>query len=339
MSTVERGLWDAVSPISGDVCREKPSSPRSVEKGATPAGNSIEPKVSVPPKDLPSMRQRSLSIIPALEARRDGGTHGPKGPGWDDTGRLWTFRETGFLRHLSAAESKDLNSIAHVSIFPRRSILFVEDQMPAGIHVLCAGLVKLSFNSRDGRTLISRIAKPGDVLDLAAIFSVSRHDITAETLRPSHIAFIRMADFEQFLAAHPGAYQIFVSQLCSHYAEASKWMRMIGFESKVSDKLSVFLQNWASSEPEPKARGYFILPLSHEEIAQCLGTSRESVSRAFRDLQGCRLLQRQRSAFVIRDFRAHQRSGCVRSGFGELSPQASLAENYAKSVRSVRSIS
>ena len=85
-------------------------------------------------------------------------------------------------------------------------LLFLEKQDSRGVFILCAGEVKLSISSSAGKTLILRIAKAGEILGLMAALSNSPYEVTAETLRPCQVAFVRRDEFVRFLAKHPEAY-------------------------------------------------------------------------------------------------------------------------------------
>jgi CRP/FNR family cyclic AMP-dependent transcriptional regulator len=58
---------------------------------------------------------------------------------------------------------------------------------------------KLFCTSKEGKTLILKIAMPGDVLGLGAMISGSAHELTTETLRPTQIKSIPRNDFLSFL--------------------------------------------------------------------------------------------------------------------------------------------
>ena len=82
--------------------------------------------------------------------------------------------------HTSALQS--FESIKYATAYPKGAVLFVEGQSPRGIFVLCKGRVKLSICSTDGKTLILKIAEPGEVLGLSATVSGKTYELTP---RPS----------------------------------------------------------------------------------------------------------------------------------------------------------
>src|ERR1700747_3367058 len=78
------------------------------------------------------------------------------------------LRQSGFFCDLPRTSLEDLEKVKYASGYPQGAVLFVEGQSARGIYIVCNGRVKLSTTSRDGKTLILRIAQPGEVLGLDA---------------------------------------------------------------------------------------------------------------------------------------------------------------------------
>src|ERR1700758_4800115 len=68
-------------------------------------------------------------------------------------------------------------TIKYATAYPKGAVLFVEGQAPRGIFVLCKGRVKLSICATDGKTLILKIAEPGEVLGLSASVSGKPYEL------------------------------------------------------------------------------------------------------------------------------------------------------------------
>ena len=78
-----------------------------------------------------------------------------------------TLRSDDFFCALSEESLKAFNQIKHAAVFSGKVRSFLwKGQTPRGIFMLCQGLAKLSTTSREGKTFILRIAKPGEVLRL-----------------------------------------------------------------------------------------------------------------------------------------------------------------------------
>jgi CRP/FNR family cyclic AMP-dependent transcriptional regulator len=204
-----------------------------------------------------------------------------------------------FFCQLSAPALMDFNTLKSSAIYPAGAVLFIEKQDPRGVFVLCAGQVKLSISSSEGKTLILRIAKPGEILGLMATMSNTPYEVTAETLHPCQVAFVRREDFLRFLAKHPEAYQGVVKQLSTLYSGACEQLRTVGLSASASEKLARLLLNWSSETQGPKQCAPVRLPLTHEEIAEFIGSTRETVTRTLSDFKSRQLVVLQGSTLLI----------------------------------------
>ena len=81
--------------------------------------------------------------------------------------------------------------------------LFREGHLARGVFLVCEGKVRLWGSSESGKKLTVRIAGPGEVLGLSAMFSKGPHEVTAETLGSSQLAMIKCNDLRHFLQRYP----------------------------------------------------------------------------------------------------------------------------------------
>src|ERR1019366_1461056 len=96
---------------------------------------------------------------------------------------------------LPPAALQYFESIKYATAYPKGAILFVEGQAPRGIFVLCKGRVKLYICSTDGKTLILKIAEPGEVLGLSATVSVKPYELPPELVVRCQVIFVKREDF------------------------------------------------------------------------------------------------------------------------------------------------
>jgi len=188
------------------------------------------------------------------------------------------------------------------SVYPKGSILFVEGQVPRGVYLICTGRAKLSTCSSDGKTLITRIAEAGEVLGASATISGRPHEVTAETLSPCQIAFIKDKQFLQLLEQNPEICLRLAQHLSNNYYTAHEQVRSLGLSHSAGERLARVLLSWAAQSGVEIEKGIRIkLTLTHEEIAQLIGTSRETVTRLFSSLKGKQIVEVRGSTLVIRD--------------------------------------
>ena len=72
-------------------------------------------------------------------------------------------------------------AIKAVAAYSGNTVLFREGHMARGIFLVCEGKVRLSVSSASGRKMTVRVAGPGEVLGLSAVFSGSPYEVSAET--------------------------------------------------------------------------------------------------------------------------------------------------------------
>lgn len=210
-------------------------------------------------------------------------------------------REDRLFCNLSAPALKHLESITAAASYPKGATLFVEGQKPRGVFILCSGRVKLSTSSADGKTLILRVPEKGEILGLAATVSGQPYQASAEVLEPAQANFIARNDFLEFLKAHGEAALRVAQQLSENYHLAVNEMRTIGLSHSAAEKFARFLLEQATEGYKEEGEVRLTLTLTHEEIAQMIGSSRETVTRLFSDFKKKGLLQVKGSTVVIQD--------------------------------------
>jgi CRP/FNR family transcriptional regulator, cyclic AMP receptor protein len=193
------------------------------------------------------------------------------------------FREQRLFCDLSREALLRLQNIKATAVYPKGALLCLEGQPPRGVFVLCTGRAKLSTTSSEGKSMILRIAQPGEVLGLTAAVSGTAYEATVETLEPSQANFISQADFVGFLQEFPDVGLKVAKQLTHNCKCAYDEIRSLGLSNSVPEKLAKLILKWAEnpldvSQIKPHETPIRVT-LTQEEIAQLIGTSRETVSR------------------------------------------------------------
>src|SRR5215472_1703585 len=177
-------------------------------------------------------------------------------------------REDHLFCNLPPPAIEGLAAITSASSYPKGATLFVEGQVPRGVFILCSGRVKMSTTSADGKTLIVRIADPGEVLGLPATVTGRPYELTAEVIEPSQANFIPRQEFLNFLREHGEVGLRVAQQLGETYHSAIAEMRTIGLSHSVGQKLARFLLDLTAGHDNGSGESRVTLTLTHEEIAQ-----------------------------------------------------------------------
>jgi CRP/FNR family transcriptional regulator, cyclic AMP receptor protein len=208
----------------------------------------------------------------------------------------------GFFCDLPEGLLLQFESLKYATVFPEGSLLFVEGQSPRGIFMVCAGRVKLSASAASGKTIITHIAEPGEVLGLSAVVSGDGYEATAETLGPCQVNFIKRDEFLRFLGENSLACLRVAEHLSKAYRFASEQVRSLGLSQSTAEKLAHLIVGWCEQQGKQSDRGVSLkLTLTHEEIAQLIGASRETVTRLLGELRQREIIYLKGSTLIVRD--------------------------------------
>ena len=206
------------------------------------------------------------------------------------------------FRNLPASTLQAFDAIKSLSLYPKGATLFVEGQQPRGVYVLCAGRAKLTTSSPEGKTVIARLAEPGEVLGLSATISGEPYQLTAETIEPCQADFVRRDDFLRYLREQPEVCLRVIEMLSEILRAAHTQIRSFGKAHSAAERLARLLLCWSERMGDRTQEGIHLkLPLTHQEIAQMIGASRETVSRLLGELRRQRILSLNGSGLLIRD--------------------------------------
>lgn len=195
-----------------------------------------------------------------------------------------------FFKKLSPEALRDLESMEFPSLYQPGMVLFSEKATPVGVFIVLSGEVKLSINSSEGKRLILSIAKAGEVLGLSSVLSGLPSEMTAEVLYPSRIAIIERDQFIAFMSRHPEVYQVATQELSLQYKVACEQLRTVALSGSAPEKLARLLLDWSVNGQTTGTGTRFRFSLTHEEIGEFIGASRETVTRTLSTFKSRRLV-------------------------------------------------
>jgi CRP/FNR family transcriptional regulator, cyclic AMP receptor protein len=210
------------------------------------------------------------------------------------------IKRTGeFFSKLPTSALEEFSSMEHPSSYAANVVLFSEGEPVRALFVILEGEVRLSINSSEGKRLSLSIAREGDIIGLSSALSGTPYNMTAETLHLSKIAPIERRQFLSFLERHPGAYQSVTEELGRQMSIACSQLRTLGLSSSAPEKLARLLLEW-SDRGQPEESGCSMrFSLTHEEIGDFIGTTRETVTRTLSNFKNRRLVALQGCMMTI----------------------------------------
>ena len=193
-------------------------------------------------------------------------------------------------------------SLSRSKLYPKGSVLFVEGHVARGVYVLCAGRAKLSITSAQGKTMIVRIARPGDLLGIHATLAGQPYEATAETLGPCRADFISRKDLFALLDRQKASGVGLAVAVSKEFTGFIEHARMLLLSVSATERLAQLLLRLGDEFGERTRTGIRLQTLlTHEEIAQMIGASRETVTRSLNMLKRKKLIRAGNGDVMIRN--------------------------------------
>jgi CRP/FNR family cyclic AMP-dependent transcriptional regulator len=209
-------------------------------------------------------------------------------------------------------EIRTLNISKLDSLLGRGSVLFAEGEPARGVYILRTGKAILSISSSEGRVVTLRTVQAGEVLGLNAVLRHSFYDATVKTLEPSRVHFVSRAELMDLMENSSAGTAAVIELLSRELAQLTDRARSLLLPRTARAKLAQLLLE-LSNEPQGNDSRSTVIDkvFTHEEVAQMIGSSRETVTRLLASLFRHQIIRITSHSIFIRDRAAlEQMTGC-----------------------------
>ena len=213
------------------------------------------------------------------------------------------LEKTALLSNLSREELQLLASRTVRKLFSAGELLFSEGEPCSGLHIISKGKVRIFKTSVNGREQVIAVNVPGESVAELPVFDGGPYPASAVATEDTEIAFISRRDFHSYCVDHPEVPLKVLSVV------GARLRRLVGIIEELSfttirERLIALLVKLAQTEGRKTDRGIeFLLPSTHQELANQLGTVRELISRNLMRLQAEGLLDVDARQIVVRDLK------------------------------------
>ena len=198
------------------------------------------------------------------------------------------------LQTIHAANVSNL-SLLH----PRGKILFAEGEPARGVHLLRTGRATVSISSSEGRVVILRLAQAGDVLGLNSVLQNAAYETTVKALEPCRTDFISHNELIELMRKSQTVTNAITKILSRELAELTNRARSLVLPQTAVAKLARLLLELSKENGLDKI-------FTHEEFAQMICSSRETVTRLLANLDKRQIIRVTSGAILICDRAALQ---------------------------------
>ena len=184
-------------------------------------------------------------------------------------------------------DETDLSDIAGLLIerkFPRDAVIFEEGTLGDYMYLIREGQVKVTKMSEDGREKILEMFGPGDFFGDMSLFDREPRSASIKTTKACVLMALSRHDFLELLRRNPDVSMQVIQELSRRLRDADEQIRSLLFE-RVEGRTRQLLVRMAR-EPVADRPGRLGTPaVTHQQLADLVGTSRETVTRVIKELK------------------------------------------------------
>jgi len=180
--------------------------------------------------------------------------------------------------------------------YPKNSVILFEDDPGDALYIVSAGQVKVVLIGEDGREVILSVLGDGDFFGEMALIDDEPRSAHVIAMKDSQLLVLRREDFQAQLEVQPKIALKLLRVLVQRLRRADEKIGGLVLLD-VNGRVARLLLDMAEEGGGPK----ITRRLTHHTIAQMIGSSRETVSRAMRELVARGLIEVTRREISIRD--------------------------------------
>ena len=210
---------------------------------------------------------------------------------------LDSLRAIPLFRRVSESDLEELAVHLIERRFPKNSTV-VEEGLPGDyMYVIREGRAKVTKASEDGREKIMNFLEAGAFFGDMALLGDEMRSASVKTLEESLLLALSRRDFIDLLRQSPDLALAVIEELANRLRETNEQARSLSFQGVEERTRNLFER---ISRPESSAGDQLMTPaLTHQQIADMVGTSRETVTRAIKQLKESGWLSQLGKRYVI----------------------------------------
>lgn len=213
------------------------------------------------------------------------------------------LKNTPLFSSLSQPELQLLAKRTVRKLFNSGELVFSEGEPCNGMNIISRGRVRIFKTSASGREQVLAVERPGGLIAEIPVFDGGPYPASAAAIEDTEIAFISRRDFQAYCLEHPEVALKVLAVVGARLRRLVAIIEELSFTT-IRQRLVAMLVRLAQTEGKKTARGVeFVLPSSHQELANQLGTVRELISRNLTRLQAEGLLEVESRQIVVKDLR------------------------------------
>ncbi|NCC25215.1 MAG: Crp/Fnr family transcriptional regulator [Deltaproteobacteria bacterium] len=189
------------------------------------------------------------------------------------------LKDIALFSALNDDELRQLQGVAVTKVFPRNTIIINEGDSSTSIYVILSGQVKVVLGDERGNEMILSILGPGEYFGELALLDGEPRSACVMARERTEALVISRNDFVRIFSLSPKALGL-LRGLTERLRDANEKIRELAFMDVYSRVARLITQQAAMRKGHLVVEGR----MTHQEMAQVIGASREMVTRILKKL-------------------------------------------------------
>ncbi|MBP86519.1 MAG: transcriptional regulator [Planctomycetaceae bacterium] len=213
--------------------------------------------------------------------------------------KLWYLKRCTLFEQLSEEQLHDIESTSRARSFPRKSPIYLPVDEGNSVFLLAAGRVKICHLTSEGKQSILAFIDPGELFGELALLDDGPREEYAEAVDTSTVVLISGETMQRVMAARPDLSLGITKMIGLRRRRIEQRLKNLLFLSnreRLTHLLLELAEQYGQATPDGVRLG---IQLSHQDLANVIGSTRETVTVVLGEMQQERLLSIGRRKIVI----------------------------------------
>jgi CRP/FNR family cyclic AMP-dependent transcriptional regulator len=206
----------------------------------------------------------------------------------------------------STLTDDEFNKLAHIFVarsYRKNQIIFLEEETGNYMYLVLSGKVKVAKSGPGGKETILAIHRAGDFFGEMSLLDGKTAPATVSAMEDAKIISVSGADFHKYLLHNEKVMLQIINVLCARLRQV--WQTQSMSSSTAEERIRMGIYQLAKRHGIRDSRGVIIdLRITHQELAEMVGTSRETVTRVLAFLQKQGILEINQRRMILLDAQA-----------------------------------
>ena len=212
---------------------------------------------------------------------------------------LQIFKKIPIFAELAEDQLQRLSQVVMERQYRKNQIIFGEGDPGEALFFLKAGKIKLTKTTPDGREQILAFRSAGEIFAEVVLFDGGPYPATAEVVEDAKIGIIRNQDIEKIINQNVDIAVSLLKVMSKRLRQAQTAVKDIALKDVYGRLASILLKLAVDHGSQAPDGTKICLNLTHQELANMIGTSRESVNRVISEWRNEGILDAQRGEITI----------------------------------------